>query len=135
MNEKVNLSFLRDKRVHYAWLLLVLGWACFRAFAINRFFGDHKINAWGYLLVDLAASIPYALYSAQAVVNFLDKNWHLFRKNVALTAAFFYLPDLYVVVFAREVPASLYIGFAAKVTLFSALAVLALGKDVSKVKK
>ena len=48
-----------------------------------------KINAWGYLLVDLTASIPYALYN----------------------------------------------GFAASIALFSALAVLALGKDVSKVKK
>ena len=135
MNERSSFTFLRDKRTHYLWLLLVLGWACFRALAINKFFGDHNVNAWGYLTVDFAASIPYALYSAKAVVNFLDKSWGTFRKNLSITAISFYIPDIYVLIFAREVPTSLYIGFAISILIFSALAFFTLKRDALKEKK
>jgi len=132
MNQQVRLSLLRDKRTHYAWLVLVLAWACFRAFAINKFFGDHNVNAWGYLVVDIASSIPYGLYSAQVVVNFLDKDWISFRKNLILTAIFFYIPDIYVLVFARTVPQSLYVGFAISILFFSTIAFLSLKRDAKK---
>ena len=132
MKQRVNMSFLRDKRVHYAWLLAVLAWACFRAIAINRFFGAHKVNAWGYLTVDLVSSVPYAIYSAKAVVNFLDKSWGAFRKHVVLTAICFYIPDIYVFIFARTVPTSLYVGFGISIIFFSTMAFLSLKKDVSK---
>ena len=132
MNQRVNVSILRDKRTHYAWLLLVLTWASFRAIVINRFFGDHNVNAWGYLIVDLASSIPYALYSARAVVNFLDKDGRAFRRNVILTAIFFYIPDVYVFIFARTVPPSLYLGFGISILFFSTLAFLSLKRDALK---
>jgi hypothetical protein len=132
MNQQVRLSLLRDKRTHYAWLVLVLAWACFRAFAINRFFGDHNVNAWGYLVVDIASSIPYAFYSAQVVVNFLDKDWISFRKNLVFTAIFFYIPDIYVLVFARTVSQSLYVGFGISILFFSTIAFLSLNRDAKK---
>jgi hypothetical protein len=134
MNPRMNASILRDKRTHYAWLILVLSWASFRAIAINKFFGDHNVNAWGYLIVDLASSIPYALYSARAVVNFLDRDWVVFRRNVILAAIFFYIPDIYVFIFARTVPTSLYVGFGISITFFSTLALLSLKRDASKSK-
>lgn len=130
----MNVSILRDKRMHYAWLLLVLAWASFRAVAINKFFGDHNVNAWGYLIVDLASSIPYALFSARAVVNFLDRDWIAFRRSVILASIFFYIPDIYVFIFARTVPTSLYIGFGISIIIFSTLALLSLKRDASRVK-
>ena len=132
MKQRVNVSFLRDKRLHKVWLVAVLAWACFRAVAINRFFGDHKVNAWGYLIVDLSSSIPYAIYSAKAVITFLDKSWELFRKHVFLTAISFYIPDIYVIIFARTVPTALYIGFGISIIFFTALAFLSLKKDASR---
>ena len=134
MSQRMNVSILRDKRMHYAWLLLVLAWASFRAVAINKFFGDHNVNAWGYLIVDLASSIPYALFSARAVVNFLDRDWIAFRRSVILASIFFYIPDIYVFIFARTVPTSLYIGFGISIIIFSTLALLSLKRDASRVK-
>ena len=134
MTQGVRFTILRDKRTHYAYLFLVLAWACFRAIAINKFFGQHNVNAWGYLVVDLGASVPYALYSTRAVVNFLDKDWIAFRRNVILTTAFFYIPDIYVFIFARTVPRSLYLGFAISIIIFSTMALLSLERDISKPK-
>jgi len=72
------------------------------------------------------------LYSARAVVNFLDKSWAQLRRNTALTALFFYIPDIYVFIFARAVPTSLYIGFVGTIIIFSAVAFLSLRSDASK---
>ena len=132
MNIGKSVAFLRNKHAQQAWLALVIVWACFRAFAINKFFGEHNVNPWGYLLVDLASSIPYALYSSRAVISFLDKAWPKLRRYVILSAIFFYMPDVYVFIFARTVPRSLYVGFVVTIIIFSILAVLSLKKDATK---
>lgn len=132
MTSRVNLTFLRDKRALRTWLVVVLAWASFRAFAINKFFGHHSVNVWGYLVVDLASSVPYAVYSARAVVNFLDKSWITLRRNTFLAALFFYIPDVYVFIFARTVPTSLYVGFGITIIIFSVVAFLSLRSDATK---
>ena len=132
MTSRVNLTFLRDKRALRTWLVVVLAWASLRAFAINKFFGHHSVNAWAYLVVDLASSVPYAVYSARAVVNFLDKSWLTLRRNTLLAALFFYVPDVYVFIFARTVPTSLYVGFGITIIIFSVVAFLSLRSDATK---
>ncbi len=132
MNIGKSVAFLRNKHAQQAWLALVIVWACFRAFAINKFFGDHNVNPWGYLLVDLASSIPYALYSSRAVISFLDKAWAQLRRYVILSAIFFYMPDVYVFIFARTVPTSLYLGFVVTIIIFSILAIISLKRDAKK---
>lgn len=132
MNIGKSVAFLRNKHAQQAWLALVIVWACFRAFAINKFFGEHNVNPWGYLLVDLASSIPYALYSSRAVISFLDKAWPKLRRYVILSAIFFYMPDVYVFIFARTVPTSLYLGFVVTIIIFSILAIISLKRDAKK---
>jgi len=132
MTSRLNLGFLRDQRTHHTWLALVLAWASFRAMVINKFFGHHNVNAWAYLVVDLASSVPYAVYSARAVVKFLDKSWLELRRNTLLAALFFYIPDIYIFIFARTVPTSLYVGFGITIIIFSVVAFLSLRNDASK---
>lgn len=132
MNMGKSQAFLRGKRAQQSWIALVIIWACVRAFAINRFFGQHSVNPWGYLLVDLASSIPYAINSSRAIISFLDKAWAKLRRYVILSAIFFYMPDVYVFIFARTVPTSLYVGFAISIIFFSILAVMSLKKDAIK---
>lgn len=132
MNIGKSVAFLRNKHAQQVWLALVIVWACFRAFAINKFFGEHNVNPWGYLLVDLASSIPYALYSSRAVISFLDKAWAQLRRYVILSAIFFYMPDVYVFIFARTVPRSLYVGFVVTIIIFSILAIISLKRDAKK---
>lgn len=135
MNMGKGQAFLRGKRAQRAWLALVIIWACVRAIAINRFFGQHDVNPWVYLLVDLVSSIPYAIYSSRAIISFLDKAWAELRRYGILSAIFFYIPDVYVFIFARTVPTSLYIGFTISIIFFSILAVMSLKKDATKDKQ
>lgn len=135
MTNRVNLSFLKGKKAQRTWLILVITWAFIRAIFINNFFGKYGVNPWAYFVVDLTSAIPYAIYSGRAVINFIDKDLAELRKNGLLAAIFFYIPDIYVLIYAKEVPSSLLIGFLATIAIFSFFAIFGLRKDVHKGEK
>ena len=126
------VTIVERRAARLAWGVAVLTWSIFRAFAIKYFFKHYGINFWAYLVVDLATSIPYAKYSADIALAFLKKDRLGLRRATILTAIFFYLPDLYVIVFSRKVPVSLWNGFAVSMIFFSALALCQIRQSVRK---
>lgn len=132
MSSKINLSFLRDKNAQRSWIALVIAWAVIRAIVIKDVFGDYGINGWYYFLVDLCSGIPYAIFSGKAVINFLDKDWEAIRKNSFLSLIFFYIPDIYVLIYARQIPTSLLVGFLISIIIFTGFAIWGLRRDVEK---
>ena len=132
MSSKVNLSFLRDKNAQRSWIALVIAWAVIRAIVIKDVFGDYGINGWYYFLVDLCSGIPYAIFSGRVVINFLEKDLVAIRKNGFLSLIFFYIPDIYVLIYARQIPSSLLVGFLISITIFTGFAVWGLRRDVKK---
>ena len=130
MSSKAKLSFLRDKNAQRSWIGLVIAWAVIRAVVIKDVFGDYGINGWNYFVVDLCSGIPYAIFSGRAVINFLDKDWVSIRKNGFLALIFFYIPDIYVLIFAREIPTSLLIGFLISIAVFTTFAIWGFRRDV-----
>ena len=132
MRSTERLSFLRDKNAQRSWIALVIAWAIIRAIVIKDVFGGYGINGWSYFAVDLCSGIPYAIYSGKAVINFLDKDWVAIRKNGFLSLIFFYIPDIYVLIFARQVPTSLLIGFLISIAVFTIFAIWGLRRDVEK---
>lgn len=132
MNIRTNLSFLREKNAQRTWLGLVIAWAIIRAIVIKDVFGDYGINGWSYFFVDLGSGIPYAIYSGKSVINFLDKNWRAIRWNGLLALIFFYIPDLYVLIFAKKLPISLVVGFLISVAIFTAFAIWGFRRDIEK---
>ena len=133
MSSKAKLSFLRDKNAQRSWIALVIAWAVIRAVVIKDVFGDYGINGWNYFVVDIFSGIPYAIFSGRAVINFLDKDWVSIRKNGFLALIFFYIPDIYVLIFAREIPTSLLIGFLISIAVFTTFAIWGFRRDVEKV--
>ena len=135
MNKRVRFSFLRDKRAQHTWLALVLAWVVIRTLVIRDVFGAYGVNPWIYFLIDLCSAIPYGILSGRAVVNFLDKNWVSFRRNSFFTLFFFYMPDMYVLSTAEELPNSLLVGFLLSIVVFSGFAVYGFRRNIKKVNK
>lgn len=119
---RVNVALLRSVGAKRTWLFLVLVWAIIRTIAVKDFFSQYGIHPWIYLSIDLLSSIPYAHYSANLVISYLDKEWASTRKNFFLTAIFFYIPDVYIFTAANRIPKELLIGFVVSVLIFSAIA-------------
>jgi len=132
MNLRVRISFLRDKRAQRTWLALVVAWVVIRTLVIRDVFGGYGVNPLVYFLIDLCSAIPYAILSGRAVVNFLDKNWISFRKNSFFALFFFYMPDMYVLTTAEEVPTSLLMGFLLSIAIFSGFALFGFRRNIKK---
>ena len=133
MKIRVRISFLRDKRAQRTWLALVLAWVFIRTLVIRDVFGGYGVNPLVYFLIDLCSAAPYAILSGRAVVNFLDKNWVSFRRNAFFALFFFYMPDMYVLSSAQELPSSLLIGFLLSIVIFSGFAVYGFRRNIKKV--
>jgi hypothetical protein len=135
MKKRLNLNFLKSKKAQRTWLFLVIAWACIRAFFIGNFFGKYGVNALAYFVVDFASAIPYAIFSGRAVINFLEKSRIEFRRNGLLGIIFFYIPDIYVLIYAKKPPLSLLIGFLITIAIFSFIAIFSLRRDIQRGEK
>jgi hypothetical protein len=120
----------KAKKASQVWLVLVLIWAIARALFINKLFGTHGINGYFYLIIDLASSVPYAIYSSRLVITFIDREFRSIYKNILLTSIFFYIPDVYILIAARRVPSGLYVILFLTVALFTAFAIGAIARDI-----
>ena len=120
----------KAKRASQIWLVLVLLWAIARALLINKLFGSHGVNGFIYLAVDLASSFPYAIYSARLVITFISREFTNVYRNAILTALFFYIPDVYILVTAQKVPSGLYLILFLTIALFSAFAIATIARDI-----
>ena len=127
---KIDADFLRTAGIKRTWIFLVLSWAIIRTILVRDFFSQYGIHPWVYLSIDLLSSIPYAHYSANLVISYLDKEWLSTRKNFLLTAIFFYIPDIYIFTEAKRIPQELLEVFIASVLIFTAIAVYGILKKI-----
>ncbi len=130
MDNQSRTRFLYFRSTKVIWYVIVLGWALLRTFAVKTVFEKNGVNPWLYLALDLAASIPYAHFTHKLVLTFLEKNWPSFKKAVAFSVVTFYIPDIYILISARQVPAVIYGGFFIVLATFSLMAVLSIYKKV-----
>lgn len=127
---KSPLDLLRTTSAKRTWFFLVLAWALIRTIAVKDFFSAYGIHPWIYLLIDMLSSIPYAHYSANLVISYLDKKWDNAKKNFLLTAIFFYVPDIYIFTAANKIPKPLLIGFIVSVLIFSTIAIVGIVRRI-----
>jgi hypothetical protein len=112
----------------FSWVILSLLWSITRAAIIWRVFGKHGTNGFGYLFVDLATTVPYAIYSARAAFAWIDRSPSFWR-HLMIASLCFIAPDLFVVVTARNVPVLIWFGFAGFVSIMAILAIKFARKD------
>lgn len=104
------------------WFFLVLAWSLARSIVVAKVFTNYGLNPKIYFAIDFLSSIPYAYASAQSLLAFIDKRRSRSIAWGLLTIVAFYLPDIYIVIAARHVPPSTYLGFALVLAALSALA-------------
>lgn len=127
---KIHADLLRTASAKRTWIFLVLAWAIIRTILVRDFFSAYGIHPWIYLSIDLLSSVPYAHYSANLVISYLDKEWANTRKNFLLTTIFFYIPDIYIFAAAKRIPRELLAAFVVSVLIFSTIAAYGIIKKI-----
>ena len=130
MEKERFIGVIERKSSVAVWSAIVLAWGITRTFFVNDFFGKYGINPILYFILDIVCSVPFAVYSAHLLASFLRNDLPSFRKNVLFTALFFYAPDVYIFVFADDVPRHLLIGLFVTVSIFSLITVAQIVRTV-----
>ncbi len=123
-------DFLERRSVQYTWLALVLVWGVIRTLVIWALFKKYGVNPWIYLVIDLGASIPYAKYSARLAIDFIRNDGARLWRSIGMTAITFYLPDLYILFFAQNIPSDLLIGFIISMGIFSFISLMQIIRSI-----
>ena len=105
-----------------AWTTAVVLWAFARSVVVGRVFGPHGTSGVTYFVVDVASSVPYGVTSARAVYAYLDRSPAFGRWLAGATVTYF-IPDLYIVATARQLPSAIWAGFAVWLSVMTVLAV------------
>lgn len=130
MSNLRRFNFLYSRLTKSIWYALVLGWALIRTLIVKGIFEKNGVNPWIYLVIDLAASIPYARYTHRFVISFLEKDWKRLKVALVISVLTFYAPDLYILLSAQEVSTSIYIGFFLVLSIFSAVSAIGIYRKI-----
>jgi hypothetical protein len=125
----------RDQRralLERLWIGAVLSYAGVRIWLADRFFARYGVNIAVFAAIEVLSSLVYAFASARLVGALIDNKRSRAWEYGLLTVFGFAIPDLFVVLVAKEVPRSLYIIGACVVAISAVFSLLELRKKVRK---
>ena len=115
------LILMIDKRIiKRAWISIVLAYAAIRTLIIWKIFAKYGVNPYAYLAVDIVSAYFYAIYSTRLIEEIHETHYKKTLKYLFLTALFNFIPDIFILVTAKEVPKALITSFI-QVIIFLAL--------------
>jgi hypothetical protein len=94
-----------------AWLASVIAYSLIRTFIIWKIFQQYGVNQYVYLSIDLVCAIFFAKFSTFVMVEANLSHYKELLKNLVFTLIFNFIPDIYVLITAKEAPRFLYESF------------------------
>lgn len=115
------------------WILLTVLYGIGRAAVVGAAFGDHGVNPWLYLVIDLVTSVPLGLSTARVIGGLVDHDFVAVRRWAVVAVAAFVAPDLYVLIAGRGIPAIGYGALGCFVAASAAISVLGVRRRAAAV--
>ncbi len=123
-------STLQRKWAGRLWIAGSLGYAAFRVWLARHFLADKGLNVWAFAVVELAATVPWAVGSARAVLAIVDRQRRAAMWWSLLAGAGFLAPDVYVLFATSQRPRWLIPVVVTWAVFAAAFAVHGLATDV-----
>ena len=128
---KHSAATLRKRRMlAWTWAGLAIGWAIVRAVFFGVVLGDHGLNPWIYLGVDLASAVIDAVTTPKMVLSFVDREYKRAALWGVASAVAFAMPDVYLFVGTGELPKRMIYMIVAIITVTLSLAVFSVVRKI-----
>ena len=118
-----------------AWIASVLAYTVIRTLLIWKIFSKYGVNQYIYLSVDLIASYFYAVYSTKLVIETNKTHYRKLVKYLFLTLFFNFIPDAYVLLYAKEVPKIIIHSFIKVILILALVAALGIYREMRNRRK
>jgi hypothetical protein len=94
------------------WVAATVGYGMARALLVGATLAQYGVNPWGYLVLDLATSIPLGISTARVVCALVDRDMQKARRWAIVAVLTDFAPDIFIVIVGRQMPAIVYVVLA-----------------------
>ncbi len=91
------------------WVAATVGYGMARALLVGATLAQYGVNPWGYLLLDLATSIPLGISTARVVCALVDRDMKKARRWAIIAVVTDFAPDIFIVIVGRHMPPIVYL--------------------------
>jgi hypothetical protein len=105
------------------WIAIVLVWDIFKTLVVDKTFAKYGVNPYIYFVIVVSIAVPYAISTAKMLFAILANHWRKAMTYGAIAAVLHFIPDIYILITAKQVPRSLFDSFLLSVLIFTIFAV------------
>ena len=124
-----------QKLIERWWILIVLVWDLLKTLLIDKTFAKYGVNPYIYFFIVVGIAVPYALSTAKMLFAIISNHWRNATIFGFIAVVLHFIPDIYILLNAKEVPRSLFDSFIVAVIILTVLAVHGIVQHVRSTKK
>ena len=110
----------------------VIAYAVIRALIIWKVFAKYGVNPYAYLIVDVISAYFYAIFSTNLIIQVHKTHYKQGAKYLLLTVLFNFIPDIFILVTATEVPKAIITSFIQIILILAVVAGFTLVREYRK---
>lgn len=118
-----------------AWITAVLAYSVVRTLVIWKIFQKYGVNQYLYLIIDIVCAYWYAIFSTKLVIETSKTHYKNLLKYLSLTLIFNFIPDLYVLATAKEVPSFIFKSYIQIIVLLAIIGLFSLFREIQNRRK
>lgn len=105
------------------WIAIVLLWDIGKTLLVDKTFAKYGVNPYIYFFIVIGIAIPYAKSTAKMLFAILANHWRHALTFGVIAAILHFIPDVYILTTAKQVPRSLFDSFIIAIIIFTVFAV------------
>jgi hypothetical protein len=105
------------------WIAIVVVWDIFKTFLVDETFAKYGVNPYIYFIIVITIAVPYAISTAKMLFAIIANKWRRALSFGAVAVTLHFIPDIYILATAQQVPRSLFDSFVVMIVIFTIFAV------------
>lgn len=105
------------------WIAIVLIWDILKTLVVDKTFSKYGVNPYIYFVIVISISVPYAISTAKLLFAILSNHWRNAMIYGIVAVILHFIPDIYILVNAKQAPRSLVDSFIVTIVIFTVFAV------------
>ena len=105
------------------WIAIVLTWDILKSLVVDKTFAKYGVNPYIYFFIVITIAVPYAISTAKMLFAIIANHWKRALGYGAIAVVLHFVPDVYILVTAQQVPRSLFDSFIVMIVIFTIFAI------------
>jgi len=105
------------------WIAIVLVWDIAKTLVVDKTFAKYGVNPYIYFFIVVGIAVPYAKSTAKMLFAILANHWRNALSFGIVATILHFVPDVYILLTAKQVPRSLFDSFIVMIVIFTIFAV------------